>query len=91
MKPLNPNYIGLLFGGLMAFFHGVWSLLVMVGFAQAVLDWVFWLHFLSNPIVVSMFEFTRAIMLVAFTFAMGYVAGWIGAYLWNMMHHSKKI
>lgn len=91
MKPLNPNNIGLFVGGLTGFFHGVWSLLVMVGFAQPVLDFIFWLHFLSNPVQVSMFEFTRAIMLVVFTFALGYVVGWMGAYLWNMMHHSKKV
>lgn len=90
MKPLDPNHIALYLGSIMGFFHGVWSLLVMVGFAQAILDWVFWLHFLSNPIQVEVFEITRAIMLVTFTFAVGYVVGWIGAHLWNMLPHSKK-
>jgi hypothetical protein len=91
MKQLHPNNVGFFFGGLMAFFHAVWALLVMVGFAQPLLDWIFWLHFLSNPIQVDMFGLTRAIMLVAFTFAVGYVSGWIGASLWNMMHHSHKV
>ncbi len=81
--------VGLYLGGFMAFAHGVWSLLVMVGFAQVILDWVFWLHFLTNPMQVEMFEFTRALMLVAFTFAVGYVVGWVGTQLWNMLHHGK--
>lgn len=89
MKHCNPHMVGLYAGGVMAFVHGAWALMVMVGFAQPVLDWIFWLHFMTNPITVEMFALTRAVMLVAFTFAVGYVAGWVGTTLWNMMHHAK--
>ncbi|HNQ31409.1 MAG TPA: hypothetical protein PKG71_02460 [Candidatus Woesebacteria bacterium] len=86
----NPHYIGLFFGGLAAFGKGVWSLLVLVGFAQPILDFLFWLAFMTNPITIQMFELTRAVMFVSFAFAFGYVVGYVGAYVWNMLHHNNK-
>lgn len=90
MKEIKSEHLGFMFGSLTAFGHAVWSLLVMLGFAQELMDWIFWLHFLNNPYRIGQFEFTRAIMLVTFTFAMGYLVGWIVAYLWNMLHSAPK-
>ena len=93
MRELNPEYTGFMFGALMAFFHAIWALLVLFGYAQGLLDWVFSLQFLNNPFRMATFGFTQALMLVTFTFAVWYVVGWIFAYLWNLLHvaeHSSR-
>jgi len=86
MKGLDPNKISFMVGALLAFFHAVWAMLVAFGFAQALLNWVFWLHFIKNPYMLDSFDLTRALMLVAFTFGVGYVVGWIVTYCWNTLH-----
>lgn len=81
--------VALSLGLLMGLFHLVWSILVMLGSAQALLDWIYGLHFLNNPFMVSQFEITKAATLVIVTFAVGYVAGWVFAWIWNMWAKKK--
>lgn len=65
--------LGLFFGGL----HALWALMVYTGFAQVYVNWIFGLHFLSNPFWIQPFKIETALTLVAFTFVVGYVAGFI--------------
>lgn len=90
MKGLDSHKIGCLMAGLMGFFHAVWALLVACGFAQWFLDFVFWLHFITNPYRIEAFGITRMIMLVAFTSGVGYLIGYIFAHVWNLLHHPTK-
>lgn len=90
MKELNRNHFGLIIGSVIGLWHIIWSLLVLLGLAQTLIGWIFWLHFLNNPYQVEPFEFTRAVILVVVTFVVGYAVGWISAYLWNMLINKKK-
>lgn len=85
MKKLQPHSVGLVLGISFGLFHLVWSLLVMLGWAQGFMDFIFSLHFLSNPYVLQMFDVTKALMLVVITFIVGYVLGWVFTVVWNMM------
>jgi hypothetical protein len=85
MKKLNPHGVALVVGSTFGLMHLVWSVIVMLGFAQGLLDFVFSLHFLSNPYVLQPFDAARALMLVVMTFAVGYVLGWLFTCIWNMM------
>jgi len=82
---LNKNQIGLITGSFLALLHALWALLVAVipGLLQQFLDWVFALHFLQPVWVVTSFDLVNAILLVALTFAEGYVLGWGFAAIWN--------
>jgi len=84
-KELNKNQVGLLVGCFMALFHALWSLLVATGLAQAFLDWIYGLHFLSNPFVVEPFNLVTAVTLVVVVFIFGYLFGWLFAFLWNKL------
>lgn len=86
MGRLSINKAGLAFGVLLGAWHAMWALLVALGVAQAVVDFVFWIHFLKLPIVVESFALSRALILVAVTAALGYVLGACFALLWNWMH-----
>ena len=86
---LDPKKTALTTGIFIGGWHLFWSLLVAVGLAQVLLDFILWAHFLQNPYVVAPFEFSRMIVLVVVTFLVGYVGGGMFAFLWNKLHHDK--
>lgn len=79
----NNNKIGLVFGALLGGWHVVWSVLVAIGWAQPLLDFIFWAHMLKPIYIVAGFNVTAAITLVIVTSAAGYALGYVGAWLWN--------
>lgn len=85
MKKVSAHTTGLIFGMLFGLWHAVWAILVMAGLAAPVLDWIYGLHFLSNPFKVMAFDLTTAVMLVVFTSVVGYIVGWVSAIIWNTL------
>jgi len=86
MHHLNPSKVAVAFGILFGGWHVMWSLLIVLGWAQPILDFVFWAHMLSQPFVVQAFDFTAAVTLIILTTAIGYVAGYFFALVWNRAH-----
>lgn len=89
MKELDVNKTALVVGSFMGLMHLLWALVVLLGFAQTWLDFIFSLHFLNNPYTVTGFDLMRALMLVLVTFIVGYAGGFIFAYVWNMLLKKK--
>lgn len=86
MKTINSNKVGLVLGTLLGGWHVLWALLVALGWAQAVIDFVFWLHFLRPVYVVGSFNPGIALILIAITAAIGYAFGYLFGALWNWVH-----
>jgi len=80
---LNSNKTGLIVGVFVGILHLVWSVFVVLGIAQLLMNWIFGLHFLNNPFQISAFNIGTAALLVLVTFAVGYVFGSVFARLWN--------
>lgn len=90
MKELNKNQFGLIMGLFFAALHIAWSLLVAIGFAQVLINWILWLHFINISVHVENFELTRAVLLVIVAFIVGYVVGYVSTWMWNMIIKKSK-
>jgi hypothetical protein len=86
MSTVNPGKAGLVFALLLGGWHAIWSILVAVGFAQWVIDFVFWMHFIKPVFAIEPFDLARMLVLLAVTSALGFVIGYTLAWLWNRMH-----
>jgi hypothetical protein len=82
----NPNKVGVVFGAVLGGIHLLWSLLVLAGVAQALVDFVFWAHMMHLSIAVGPFDAVAAVSLIVYTAVTGYILGYIGAWVWNRMH-----
>jgi hypothetical protein len=83
MKRVRPHIIGLVFAAFLAMWHTLWSLLVAVGVAQPVIDFVFRLHMITPPYKIAEFHLSTAVGLVLVTAGIGYLAGWAIGLIWN--------
>ena len=54
---VNPHKVGLVIGG----WHFVWSVLVLLGWAQPILDFIFWAHMIQQVYFVKPFDPVAAV------------------------------
>lgn len=85
---INAHKAGLALGGLLGVFHLAWSLLVLMGVGQALLDFIFTLHMIHPVYTVGPFSIGMAAALVLMTAVMGYALGYVFALIWNRVHNN---
>ncbi|MEK7640820.1 MAG: hypothetical protein AAB389_02390 [Patescibacteria group bacterium] len=85
-QKINSHRLGMVVGSLAGLWHLVWVVLVATGGASILMDFVFRLHFVEPPYAVMEFELGSAILLVALTAIVGYVAGWVLGAIWNRVY-----
>jgi hypothetical protein len=83
---INPVKAGWVLGTALGLWHLTWSALVALGWAQAVIDFVFWMHFLKPIYVLQPFDPAIAFVLVLATSTLGFFIGAVFALLWNWLH-----
>ena len=83
MSRTKPYLVGLVFALFLGGWHLLWSLLVLVGAAQPLLDFIFRLHMITPPYRVEAFRLGTAAGLVLFTTCLGFAEGWIAGMIWN--------
>ena len=83
---ISKHKLGLVVGYFLGLWHLTWSLLVALGLAQPLINWVFRLHFIQPPYTVTPFRLSLAIVLIAITTTLGYIVGWVLGAIWNRLH-----
>lgn len=86
MKKLSENKVALAVGLFVSGCHLVWSLLIILGLAQPLLDFIFWAHMMVNPYRITGFTLTQSLILVVITFVVGYIGGFVFAKVCNATH-----
>jgi len=89
MKKVHAHDVGLIVGATVSIMHIVWSLIVFLGLANWYLDFIFSLHFVSNPFVIQSFDWGKAVTLWVITFVAGYLVGWVFGVVWNTLLKKK--
>lgn len=89
MQRLHPHKTGLIVGAFFGCAHLLWSVFVALGWAETIIAFVFRLHFITMPFQVEAFGAGRALGLVLFTAAIGYVGGYAVAAIWNYVHRNS--
>jgi hypothetical protein len=82
----NPNKVGLVVGALIGGWHLLWVLLVLLHWAQPLIDFVFWAHMIQPIYVIKSFNPLAALTLIVITALTGYVFGLVGGIVWNKLH-----
>ena len=82
----NPHKVGLVIGALIGGWHFVWSVFVLLGWAQPILDFIFWAHMIQQVYFVKPFDPVAAVTLIVITGVIGYIFGFVGAVIWNRLH-----
>jgi hypothetical protein len=62
---------------LLSSLHFLWLVLIYMGMAQVVIDFIFKIHMLNSPLQVQQFEWSYALLLIAVTFSAGAMYGWL--------------
>jgi hypothetical protein len=82
----NKHMVGLWFGAVLGGMHLMWAVLVALGWAQSIYDFVLWAHMIHLPLTIGPFDTSAAVTLVIMTAVIGYVMGWVGAWVWHKLH-----
>jgi hypothetical protein len=91
MRPISPNKAGLVLGSLTGAWHLLWSALVLVGWGQSFIDFIFWIHFIKPVYVIEPFNAGVALILVITTAVIGYGIGLLAGVLWNRIHAQDRV
>ena len=88
---INPLKAGVTFGAQLGACHLFWALLVALGWAQPLIDFVFWMHFIQPVFVMQPFSLPAAAALIVFTSIAGFVIAFLFAVLWNKLHRYQGL
>ena len=83
---MNKHKVASTLGLFLAFWHLVWEVLIFLGLAQPLMNFITSMHSINNPYVVAKFNLGSAIGLIIVTYVVGYVAGTVFAIIYNKMH-----
>jgi hypothetical protein len=86
MRAIHPIKAGVTLGALVGGWHLCWSLLVAVGWAQPLINFIFWMHFIQPVYVIRPFNLGIAVVLVVVTSAAGFLLAYVFSLIWNRLH-----
>ena len=83
---MSVGKVGLVVAAVLAGWHLGWAILVAIGLAQPLIDFIFWIHFIRPVYVIEPFATVRAAILIIVTAGVGFLIGSAFALIWNAVH-----
>ena len=84
---LNSHKSGLIGAGMLGGLHVLWSLFVLLGWTQGIINFSSWAHMLKTaPVIVASFNLTAAITLIIVASCIGYGVGYAFAVVHNKVY-----
>jgi hypothetical protein len=80
---INSIKAGITFGALLGVSHLSWAMLVALGWAQPLMDFVFWMHFIRPVYVIQPFSPSAAVVLIIVTTVTGFVIAFVFGVIWK--------
>jgi hypothetical protein len=87
---LSVGKVALVLAAVTGGFHLCWAVLVALGWAQPIIDFIFWAHFIKPIYLIEPFEIGRAVILLVLTSAVGFAIGAAFALIWNALHKERS-
>ena len=84
----NQNKVGLVFAAMVGGLHLLWSVLVLLNWAQPLVDFSLWAHMVHIPVIIGPFEPAAALTVIIVAACVGYIVGYAGATVWNRIHRA---
>ena len=85
MRRINPYKAALSVGGVLGLYHASWATIVLADWAKPFLDLLLRLHFIRMEYEIAPFGFGTAGALIALTFTIGAIFGFVFALVWNWL------
>ena len=82
----NTHKAGLVGAIMLGGFHVLWSVLVFLGWAQALVNFSMWAHMVESGPVFGPFDATSALTVIVVASCIGYAVGFILSTVWNKVH-----
>ncbi len=85
----DKHQLGMSFGLVTAFMHLVWVVAIVTDVADSFLAWTMEISFVEFPYTIIEPTWTGTIALLALTFVIGYIFGWLVALIWSWLKKKK--
>lgn len=82
----DPKKVGLVGGVMLGGLHVLWSLLVLLGWAQPLVEFSMWAHMARSAIIIGPFDVAAATTVIIIASLIGYGVGYMVATVWNRVH-----
>ncbi|EKD33282.1 MAG: hypothetical protein ACD_76C00054G0008 [uncultured bacterium] len=78
-----PLKLGLTFGLFSGLVHLAWSVLVALGWAGPLMNWLFKIHFIQSPYSMLPFNLGQAVLLIVVAALAWFVFGFVVGSIWR--------
>ena len=82
----NPRKVGIVVGTMLGGIHLLWSILVALGWAQALANFSMWAHMVHMALIIGPFDAGAAVTLIIVASLIGYCVGYLAGTVWNRVH-----
>ncbi len=82
----NTHKAGLVGAIMLGGFHVLWSLLILLGWAQPLVNFSMWAHMVASGPVFTSFDAVAALTVIVIAACIGYAVGLVFSTVWNKVH-----